>query len=47
MYLRIMPNLLHFLPDLNAFYAKAMRPTFMKSTPGQIMLAVGFTLIFL
>jgi hypothetical protein len=31
MYLRLTPNLLHFLTDLDALYA--MRPTFMKSTP--------------
>jgi hypothetical protein len=34
MYLRRTPNLLHFLPDLNALYA--LRPPFMKSTPGRI-----------
>ena len=30
MYLRLMPNLLHFLPDLGALYA--VRPSFMKSS---------------
>jgi hypothetical protein len=35
MYLRLTPNLLHFLPDLDALYA--LRPTFMKSTPGHII----------
>jgi hypothetical protein len=32
MYLHLTPNLLHFLPDLGAL--NALRPTFMKSTPG-------------
>jgi hypothetical protein len=32
MYLRLTPNLLHFLPNLDGLHA--LRPTFMKSTPG-------------
>jgi hypothetical protein len=34
MYLRLTPNLLHFLPELGALYT--VRPTFMKSTPGLV-----------
>jgi hypothetical protein len=34
MHLRIELNWLRFLPDLDALYLYAVRPTFMKSTPG-------------
>jgi hypothetical protein len=33
MYLRLTPNLLHFLPDLGAFYALRRAPDFYKIHP--------------